>query len=258
VTVALLSLIAVGLASFIAMVVYKRLATGEWSMPRGDDLIKVKQRLAGEPSEGAPKIIYLHRVGITLTAGEDDAARNRSSIVASFGKASAKIPAFTGSAKAWTTIAGCVRGKFAPFDVHVTEERPAGGNYIMVVVGGSPRDLGIGKEVGGLAPFSGDVVPRAVVLAFSKKLGNRTRETCDVIGMEVAHAYGLDHTYECRDLMTYRPYCGTKRFVDKDMACGESRKRPCAPDGKPTQNSYKMLLSALGAAKPSTSAAPVQ
>jgi hypothetical protein len=240
----------------VGLLIYARVTTGAWKTPQGA-LIEVKQKIAGPKPEGAPKIIYLHRVGITLTGGDDDAARNQSSIVASFGKGTAKLPGFSGTAKQWKAIADCVRTKFAPFDVVVTEERPGGGNYILVAVGGSPKDLGVAREVGGLAPFNGEVVPRAVVLAFAKKLGNRTRETCDVIGMEVAHAYGLDHTYECKDVMTYRPYCGTKQFIDKDMACGESKKRACT-GGKPTQNSYRMLLGALGAAKPSTSAAPVQ
>jgi hypothetical protein len=107
--------------------------------------------------------------------------------VASFGRTKARLPGFTGSDKSWKAIVACVKQKFAPFDAMVTETRPADGNYILVAVGGSPRDAGVPKEVGGLAPFSGEVIPRAVVMAFAKKLGNRVRETCDVIGMEVAH-----------------------------------------------------------------------
>jgi hypothetical protein len=254
--VILLSMIATGLAVVVGLLIYARLSTGQWQTPQGA-LIEVKQKIAGPEPEGPPKIIYLHRVGITLTGGDDDAARNRSSIVASFGKTSAKLPAFSGTAKQWKAIVDCVKTKFARFDVLVTEERPAGGNYILVAVGGTPKDLGVAKEVGGLAPFNGEVIPRAVVLAFAKKLSNRTRETCDVIGMEVAHAYGLDHGYDCKDIMTYKAYCGTKQFLDKDIPCGEHKKRACT-GGKPTQNSYRMLLAVLGAAKPSTAAAPVQ
>lgn len=252
--VSLLALAAAGLGAFIALILYKRVETGEWSMPTGDDLVHVKQLVVGEPP-GTPKVIYLHRGPLDLTGGDDDSRVNRSSIVASFGRSQARLPGFSGSERSWKAIVACVRQKFLPFDLIITETRPKDGNYILVAVGGSPRDIGVSKEVGGLAPFSGEVIPRAVVMAFARKLGNRVRETCDVIGMEVAHAYGLDHTYECRDLMTYRPYCGTKRFVDKDMACGESRKRQCA-GGKPTQNSFRMMLQALGGARPAV-AAPV-
>jgi len=249
-----LILVAAAAGGLVTLIVYKRMATGEWSMPTGDDLIRVKRAMVPEP-EGPPRVIYLHRGPIDLTGGDDDAASNRSSIVASFGQAQVHLPGFNGSDRAWKKIADCVRQKFAPFQITVTEQRPDAGNYILVAVGGKPSDAGIDKPVGGLAPFSGHVVPRAVVLVFSRKLGNRTRETCDVVGMEVAHAYGLDHTYECRDVMTYRPYCGSKRFVDKDMPCGESKKRACA-SGNPTQNSFRMLADALGEARPATPAKP--
>ena len=63
-----------------------------------------------------------------------------------------------------------------------------------------------------------------------------------------AHAYGLDHGYLCKDTMTYLSGCGNKSFVDKDVRCGEKKARDCA-DGKPTQNSYRRLLSVLGPAK---------
>jgi hypothetical protein len=252
--IALISMGAGALAALTALIIYHYVATGRFGMPTGDDLIRVRRRLTGEP-EGAPRTIYLHRGPIHLAAGDDDSVKGVSSIVASFGKPAVDLPGFSGTDKRWQEILACVKSKFAPFDVMVTDQRPKPGNYILVAVGGSPKDLGIPKEVGGLAPFSGEIVPHAVVLAFARKLGNRLRETCDVIGMEVAHAYGLDHEYECHDLMTYRTYCGTKRFVDKDAPCGEQKKRACA-DGKPTQNSYRMLLGALGAAKPTVSAGP--
>jgi hypothetical protein len=255
--IALISMAAGATAALTALLLWHFLATGEFGMPSGDDLVQIKRKLAGKPDEGAPKIIYLHRGPIHLTGGDDDSTKGMSSIVASFGHKAVDLPGFNGTDKRWRDIVACVKTKFAPFDVAVTEQRPVGGNYILVAVGGSPKDAGIAKEVGGLAPFSGDIVPRAVVLAFARKLGNRLRETCDVIGMEVAHAYGLDHEYDCHDVMTYRSYCGTKKFIDKDVACGEQKKRACA-GGKPTQNSFRMLLAALGPAKPAVSAGPAE
>jgi len=64
------------------------------------------------------------------------------------------------------------------------------------------------------------VIARPIVFAFSAQLGNRVRDVCETIGMEVAHAYGLDHGYLCSDVMTYLQPCGAKRFVDKDIRCG--------------------------------------
>ncbi len=64
--------------------------------------------------------------------------------------------------------------------------------------------------------------------------------------MEIAHAYGLDHEYLCKDVMTYLRGCGSKSFVDAEAPCGESKKRHCE-GGSPTQNSFKRLVDVLGA-----------
>ena len=77
----------------------------------------------------------------------------------------------------------------------------------------------------GLAPFNGDVIARPVVFAFAAQLGNSVTQVCETIGMEVAHAYGLDHGYLCSDVMTYLRPCGPKKFVDKDVRCGEGKAR---------------------------------
>ena len=149
----------------------------------------------------------------------------------------------------------CVASLFAPFNVTVTDRRPPDREeHVLVVVGGRPRDLGVTDgHVTGLAPFNGVVIARPVVFAFSAQLGNSVRQVCETIGMEVAHAYGLDHAYLCSDVMTYLRPCGAKRFVDKEVRCGEGKPRDCE-GGKPTQSSYRRLLQVLGA-RPSPKAA---
>jgi len=88
-----------------------------------------------------------------------------------------------------------------------------------------------------------------MIFAFSATNSNDVQATCETIAMEVAHAYGLDHEYLCKDVMTYLRGCGKKSFVDADAPCGESKKRTCE-GGAPTQNSYQRLLKVLGPAKP--------
>ncbi len=196
--------------------------------------------------QGPPRTIYLHRGPITLSAGIDAAHQNRSSVVFSSGLEEVKLPGFTGANKAWQDIVACVKKQFAPFAVDVTEERPLAEGYAMVVVGGRPNDVGVPKKnVTGLAPFNGSVIPDPVVFAFSTSLQNRVRAVCEVITMEVAHAYGLDHGYHCPDVMSYLHNCGNKSFVDKDVPCGEYKARPCA-GGQVQQNSYKSLIATLG------------
>jgi hypothetical protein len=271
----------VALGTVAGLVIAKRQATGKWTFPTGDDVVRIGRRVSSQteppPPPPPPRIIYLHSGPIRLVGGLDDAAGRRSSVVASAGAptgghthgaagggaatggataapAAATAPrevslrGFRGSKKSWRQIVTCVEKLFAPFDVVVTEtEPPPGTRYVMAVVGGRPRDLGHKGRVAGLAPFSGGVVQNAVVFAFSDELGNRVRATCEVIGMEVAHAFGLDHAHHCKDVMTYLRGCGAKAFRDVDARCGESKPRDCH-GGAATQNSYRRLLSVLGPA----------
>ena len=253
-----------GIGTAVGLLVGKRLKTGTWSVPTGNDLVRIDRI----EEAGPPRVIYLHRGPITLTGGEDDAARRISSVVASGGHHShdhgdhqgaaasqvsapghervVKLRGFRGTKRSWTAITRCVAALFSPFDVRVTDvEPPPGTPYVMAVVGGRPKDLGHPHRVGGLAPFNGDVVPGAVVFAFADELRNSTRVTCEVIAMEVAHAFGLDHAYACPDVMTYLQGCGKKAFRDLEAPCGESKQRACH-GGAATQNSYRRLLEVLG------------
>jgi hypothetical protein len=202
--------------------------------------------------------IYLNREGATLVAGDDDSLHNASSIVRNTGKSAVHIPAYAGSAQAWSALATCIRSKFRPFDISVVDERPVSGDYIMAVVGGTPEDLGAIKDahgteehthdILGLAPFSGAPVANAVVLVFSRRSAERAVTTCETAGMEIAHAYGLDHERNCHDLMSYMTPCGARTFVNAVAHCGEESDRNCA-DNSATQNSFAKLLAAVGPAK---------
>ena len=234
----------------VGLVVLKRAKTGKWSMPTGDDLVVVKQMFhRGTPPS---KVVFLNKDKITLYGGDEDAPNARSTIIqrhaTKYGQA--MMPAFRGGKTTWNKIRDCVKHRFRHFDVEVTDQRPTStDNFIMVIVAGTPRHIGAhGMHVSGLAPFNTKSIPKAVVFAFSDTLGNRVRATCETITMEVAHAYGLDHAYSCKDVMSYRTECGARGFVNKDLPCGEHKARVCA-DGQKTQNSYARLMALLGPAK---------
>jgi hypothetical protein len=230
----------------VAVAVSIRVETGEWRVPNKGDFVRIARRFDNKPS----KTIFLERKPVDLTPGEDDAARGVSSVLANAGNKPARSKGWNGGDAKWKSLVTCVKKMFSPFDVVVTDQRPSGDNYMMVVVGGKPTDIGMknSHHVSGLAPFNGEVIPRAIVFAFSATSNNDVRGTCETIAMEVAHAYGLDHEYLCKDVMTYLNGCGTKSFVDADAPCGESKKRSCE-GGAPTQNSYRRLVQVLGAAK---------
>ncbi|HEV8322846.1 MAG TPA: hypothetical protein VG389_14625 [Myxococcota bacterium] len=193
-------------------------------------------------------VIYLNREGAVLHAGKDDARANHSSIVAAAGKDELTAPPYRGTPAQWDAIGACLRRHFEPFDVTVTDMRPPGQRYVMLMVGGDPALVGEKKTVSGLAPWSGAVIEDGVVFAFSRKMRERPDAVCDTAAMEIAHTYGLDHEMLCSDPMSYASGCGPRTFRDQDAPCGESKARNCA-SGKPTQNSYRALLAVLGPRK---------
>ncbi|MBA3463670.1 MAG: hypothetical protein H0T46_27175 [Deltaproteobacteria bacterium] len=240
------------------LVMIKRVETGEWGLPDTGDFERIVKVEPGAPA----RVIYLARRPIELRAGRDDSSKGISSAVASVRAKAArgatatqapvaadqpvKLPGWNGTDKGWKQVLACVRKLFEPFDVVVSDEPPTADDFVLVAVGGKPKDLGVkDRRVGGLAPFNGGVIAKPVVFAFSAQLGNDVRNVCETIGMEVAHAYGLDHGYSCNDVMTYLPRCGARTFTDKDVRCGEGKARNCE-GGEPTQNSYRRLLQVLG------------
>ncbi|HVK75594.1 MAG TPA: hypothetical protein VM734_19825 [Kofleriaceae bacterium] len=176
----------------LGLVVIKRVETGRWGMLDEADLGRVRDRIttaAPRPS----RVIYLARTPLTLRPGPDDAAAGRSSVLAAHAGREVRLPGWKGSARAWTRTVACVRDRFAPFDVEITERRPPGDDFVLVAVGGRPRNVGArDPRLGGLAPFSGAVIPRAVVFAFAAELDHRPPSVCETIAAQVARAYGLD------------------------------------------------------------------
>jgi len=207
------------------------------------------------------RLIYLNREGARLTPGMDDARINRSSIVQGAELTSADVPAFAGTTRRWNQIVACVRDRFSRYNVRVVDQRPVNDDYVMAMVGGrsellsggalesDPSHQGHAHSVPtGLAPFNGQPIDDAVVFVFSRKLREHARRTCETIAMEVAHAYGLDHSRHCGEIMSYLRPCGRRSFMDRELACGELQDAPCDQSDATTQNSHRRLLELLGPA----------
>lgn len=187
--------------------------------------------------------VYVNGSGGRIAGGSDDSARDRSGVVASHGYAAIDVPAYSGSSDSWSRVVGCVRDRFAAFDVDIVAQRPASGDYIMAMVGGRPQMLGYPNGIAGVGPFGGRVLGDAIVFAF--QTGHRSeRGLCETTAHEIGHALGLDHSRLCNDVMSYGS-CGAKAFREQDAACGEFSDRPCA-DGRSKQNSYTRLASLVG------------
>ena len=182
---------------------------------------------------------------MTVRFGVDDARGSSSSLVAQ-GPART-IPKYRASNANWNRLVACVEDKFKGLDVQFTDVKPTTGDYVIVKVGGKQSDIGKGgKAIGGIAPFNGFPLNNVIVYAFDQGGTYRTRTNCETIAHEVGHIYGLDHTYECNDVMSYLQGCGTKSFVATALPCGEHDVRECVAN-RPSQNSQAQLLAVLGA-----------
>ena len=202
--------------------------------------------LTGTP---ATRIVYLNRVGVTLKAGMDDAAQDVSSVLTRRQLEQLTIPSADFTDPEWRSVVSCVQQRFARFDVDFVTERPAGVDYPMVVFGGTGAELGFGADIGGTAPIDSacKTIDRAVAFVFSHRLGSDPQLHCEVAAQELAHAFSVDHSFVAADAMSYLPSSTPKTFQDLDAPCGEFQPRPCVC-GRPSQNSYRLLLERLGPA----------
>ncbi len=205
-------------------------------------------------------LIYLTRCigGCTLTPStDDDASQNKiSNLLAS---SQITLSEFAHGDQAWNDLVQCVKEIYSPFDVQITETRPAAGTqYHMAVIGGTNVEGQRPDALGVAVVRTGDCAPRnnAVSLTFANSHQTGTQlvsNLCWTVGQESAHAFGLDHSFKwldgrstCNDPLTYQTDCGGQRFYRNDTAtCGEFAKRECACGS--TQNSHAKLLAVFGA-----------
>lgn len=161
----------------------------------------------------------------------------------------------------WNLLMKCMREVYSPFNVNVTDVKPAAGvSYHMAIVAGIPQDIGRGNDILGVAPLASDCSPSDNVISFSfanahpqTETVSRVNNLCWTAAQESAHAFGLDHEFEyqdgrsaCNDPMTYRFDCGGQKFFRNEVAkCGENTPRPCMCGA--SQNSHLKILNVFGA-----------
>lgn len=168
-----------------------------------------------DPSPAAQglRTVYLSFEGVTLTASvtADDARSNTSYVLSEVAEPGERraIPAFDPADLA--DDLGASRAEiiqytvdeldsiFEPYNVEFTTTRPAGGNYHMIVFGGTC--LGVANQVcAGIAPLDcGDDMPRNIVFVFPPALS--ALELAPTAAQELAHAFGLAHTLDRSDVM---------------------------------------------------------
>lgn len=193
--------------------------------------------------ETGPVKVVLQKTGGHAVAGKDDPRRLHSGVVSRQGLEWVDVPAFAGDDAEWSELVGCVQSEYADVAIEIVDERPARGDFILVMVGGGPDIFGFDETVHGIAPWSGRVIGNAVVFVFQHP-DTTGRELCEVTAHEIGHAIGLDHSRDCSDTMSYES-CGTKHFRPEPAPCGEWEDRACG-NGRATQTSADELARRLG------------
>jgi hypothetical protein len=196
--------------------------------------------------------VFLNFDGATLNPTEDgDARKDLSDII----NDTALVPAFNsipyGGPGAAEQISLLVQQLFAAYDLKVVNTRPTDTDqYVMVMLGGLPDAVGAPDSARGYAPLDcDDANPHDVVFVFSEALGDDFGDDSDaarralaaVAAQETAHAYGLVHTDNVKDVMY--PYV-VYPVHDRYFAQGNVVGRAC--QSSTFQDSAKMMMNVLG------------
>jgi hypothetical protein len=200
--------------------------------------------------------VFVNFDGATLTNGWDDSTNN----VTQIGELAGSFAAYGAGDKREATMQA-VRADWAPFDVIITDTRPASGSYTMNMTG--PTNP-FGGGVLGIAPLDCDdsQTHDNITYAFhsaSDQFSASTQAT--TIGQEVAHSYGLEHVDEPGDIMNPYNAGGDPAFLDtcitivQGVACGSQHAAECGSSGQ--QNSYAELMTLFGPSNPDTASPTV-
>ncbi len=181
------------------------------------------------------------------------------------------LSAFPYGDDVWQQVVACVKDVFEPFNVNITETNPGSAEHFEVMIAGSPGDLGMPSNIGGIAPGSScsGFVNNALVFDFAKVWGSGTscdaacvNDICATAAQELGHAWrGLDHVTDNKDPMTYFRFSGRKYFQNTAAICGSDCVGGQGPDNQlcsgtnqqqrvcncgQTQNSYAILTNLFG------------
>jgi len=150
----------------------------------------------------------------------------------------------------WDKVIACVRETFEPFDVQVVTDNPGASvpHYEVMAAGTSAQLNPSIMGAGGIAPFIACGAQRNNLLSFV--FANQTtgiEYLCGAIAHEAGHTWGLSHSMEPLDPMTYMDLGSLKEWQNSEQVCGTDSPQNCRcfPD---TQNSFRYLRDTFGLA----------
>lgn len=180
--------------------------------------------------------------GCHVYPGEDDARTDHSSMI----DYPVYLEPFARGDDVWDRFVSCVREMYAPFDLQITTEDPWQEPHFELMIAGSPDVIGV-KTAGGAAPFTcpNNVHDNKIGFVFASYVASPD-VLCWAAAQESGHMFGLDHTLDPIDAMTWlAPPDRKAGFVDLEADCGERTVRPCNCL-RERQNSYELMMTTLG------------
>jgi uncharacterized protein (TIGR03382 family) len=214
-------------------------------------------RVPGQaPEQASQGRVFVNFDGAVLSNGWDDSRNN----VTQIGELAGNFAAYGAGDKREATMQA-VRADWAPFNVIITDTRPASGDYTMNMTG--PTNP-FGGGVLGIAPLDCDdsQTHNNITYAFHSANDQFSASTqATTIGQEVAHSYGLEHVDEPGDIMNPYNAGGDPAFLDQcivivqGVVCGAQHAAECGTSGQ--QNSFAELMTLFGPSNPDTASPTV-
>jgi hypothetical protein len=205
---------------------------------------------------GAAGVIFVNFDGAQLSSGFDSSHDN----VTQIGQLAGSFAAYGEGAKREAVLQAVIED-WSPFNVVITDSRPANGDYTMNMTG--PTNP-FGGGVLGIAPLdcNDQQTHNNITFAFhSVNDSFSAAVTATTIGQEVAHSYGLEHVDEPGDIMNPFNAGGDASFRDEcipivqSVSCGAQHQAVCGQSN--IQNSYQELMNLFGPGVPDAAAPAV-
>lgn len=215
------------------------------------------------------RTIFMNRCtsGCKLTFGTTDSRTDKSQI------GQGTLSAYKYGDTSWAAVMSCMKDTFSAFNVKITDKDPGTAEHFEIMVAGTGSQIGLDPGILGVAELDctapgscGKFLPNTIVYAFANDsyFGNeasRDLDICATAAQEIAHTWGLDHSTDKTDPMTYLTYAGMRTFKD-GVTCGSDcvngvspqpfnltctgQAHTCISTNKPTQDEIKTLLALFG------------
>jgi MYXO-CTERM domain-containing protein len=213
----------------------------------------------------ASNIIYLNQCtgNCIVTEGNSNSTTDTSDL------GQGTLSAFSYGTTTWNSVVSCLADVFSPFNVQLVTTRPSSSSYLEIMIAGSPQEIGLPTDVGGVATYiCGEAYQEnALVFDFANVWNGSVEDICATAAQEIAHTWTLDHSTDAADPMTYFSYATRKYFQNSAQQCGSdcvngvspfnltcsgtnNQSHNCTCTGQATENTYQTILDLFGAGTP--------